>query len=283
LNFTLAGTETLKSDIENAITTGSASAIRAAREKVAEAFRWAEKGVDLLEKIAPDTALSSQRRETARELAQSQSSLLSLLPRLDHIIHQIESQRIHLGQSGLTTTDIHAWLTSLPTDRLFALSTDSEEAVFNSCGFLLGDIALDVAEDLLSTEPTVDEGLPPPPDIENAILPDTAEDLRAFDECYADLLTITEPTSLRSLLQALPFGEASYRFSLLPLIGEKGELSQHDPAAKLLTLNLEFILKDALESIEVGQLEKLSEGELKPAMETGVSVWNKMQKSLLPD
>lgn len=62
-----------------------------------------------------------------------------------HSILASERQKVHLGQSGLSTSDIHFWLRKLDSDSLCDLLGDSMNFTAQ-LGCILGDIALDVAE-----------------------------------------------------------------------------------------------------------------------------------------
>lgn len=264
LSFALASTETLRTDIESAIQTNSMLAIRAARERVQEAFLWAKKGVELLERIAPDANIDSRRRETARQLAQAQSKLLRVNPRLDHIIHQMEAQHVRLGQWGLSTTDIHAWLRAQATSTLADLAV-AEAAAFNPPGFMRADVALDIAEEVLASEPAAEEALPPLPTVEDTHLPEMPVDLSHFETCLERLEGVREPLFLSELIDGAPFSESSYRLSLLPLLNEPHDGSPTDPAARLTALGLIAVFEDLIEEIDEGETAQLTRGRVEPA------------------
>jgi hypothetical protein len=263
LRFALARTNTLHHELERAIVTGSATAIQEARTKINDVFTWGEQGVEILEKIAPDPDIGAERRVAARQLADSQSRMLGLAPRLDRTLHALETQRVRLGDSGLDSTDLKTWLRLCSSDTLISLI---EFAGIPMPGpvFILGDIAIDVAEELINSDRPQDVSLPKAVDVVETLPPEITFDKESLDRLFSILDGIDRPLPLTSIVENKTFAEASYHLSLLPLLGGRGEISNHDPAARLATYSLELHLEQGLTDVSTGEVASVSSGQLRP-------------------
>lgn len=261
LKLALMSTENLRVDIERAIATRSLDKVRETRNLVQEAFKWVKTGSELLARIGHDENMSRERRETGRALADSQSRLLGINPQLDKIIHQMESQRVRLGESGLSTTDIHHWLKSLAIDELTGLAA-LDVLAFPLPGFIRADLAVDNAEEVLEDELQLDDDLPPAQDAPDQELTDSHIDTSAFDNLLDLLTKATAPIAFTEIVRTVPFREASYRLSLLTLLSEKGSLTNVDPAAKLAPLGLDVTMEDVLESLDRGEVAQVTRGRI---------------------
>lgn len=263
LRFALARTNTLHQEIERAIVTGSATAIEEARGKVKDVFQWGTQAVDILERIAPDPTITSDRRAAARRLADAQSRMLGLAPRLDRTLHALDAQRIRLGDSGLDTADVKAWLRLRTVDELVNL-TELVGVPIRSPGFVLGDIATDVAEDLILEERPDVVPLPAPVEPQEAAPPEVDFDPARLERLFAFLDEVREPVPLASLATDKAFDEASYHFSLLTLLGGGGEINTGDPAAPLAKYPLDLDIDTELTAVASGEVAAVSEGRVRP-------------------
>jgi hypothetical protein len=85
-----------------------------------------------------------------------------------------------------------------------------------------------------------------------------------LDHFLEHLRHLETEESLARLVEALSFDEASYRLSLLPLIGERGTLAAEDPAVRLADLPLTVEIGDALDEVVTGEVYKISAGRVRP-------------------
>lgn len=263
LRFALARTNTLHYELERAIVTGSVTAIQEARAKINDVFTWGEQGVEILEKIAPNPDIGAERRIAARQLAESQSRMLGLAPRLDRTLHALEAQRVRLGDSGLDSTDLKTWLRLCSSDTLINL-VELAGIPMSGPVFILEDIAVDVAEELLNSDRPQDVSLPEAVEPLEVPPPEITFDNERLDRLFSVLDGIDQPLPLASIVEHKTFDEASYHLSLLPLLGGRGEISNHDPAARLATYSLELHLEQGLTDVSGGEVASISTGQVRP-------------------
>lgn len=263
LRFALARTNTLHHELERAIITGSVTAIQEARAKINDAFTWGQQGVEILDKIAPDPNIRAERRIAARRLADAQSRMLGLAPRLDRTLHALETQRVRLGDSGLDSADLKAWLRLSSPDTLVRL-IELTGIPTRAPGFLLSDVAVDAAEEIIHSDRPEDFSLPEPSDPIEVPPPEIAFDKECLDRLFLVLDTVDTPLPLASVLDHKTFDEASYHFSLLPLLGGQGDLSDHDPAARLATYSLALHIESGLTDVANGEVASVSSGDVRP-------------------
>jgi hypothetical protein len=262
LNLALARTRDLHSEIDGALTTGSTVAIQNARDSMREVFRWAVQGVELLGRIAPDEGIGAQRRDAARRLAGAQSRMLRLGPALDRALHQMESQRVHLGNTGISSNDVQSWLRHQSVDDLIRVITLSA-APYRPSAFLVGDVVLDVAEELVGSERPKNLGLPAQQQVAESPLELPAIDTERLERFIERLAEIDSEEGISVFIEDLPFDEAGYRLSLLPLFGERGDLLVNDPAAPIADLPLEVVVTDAMVPVGTGDVASVSSGQLR--------------------
>jgi hypothetical protein len=174
---------------------------------------------------------------------------------------QIERQRVHLGQSGLSTTDIKRWL--LQHDDLAQLAEGALEQPVLPL-FATPAEMIDVAETELLAARNQDDsghGLPPGQD---APMTDGAAPLMPLDldDWLQRLSDFSHPGAAagagmtaslpvhESLLPA-SFALASYRASLLPLLGgDAVDASLAGATAQLARLPIAFVPTDAMIALE---------------------------------
>lgn len=266
LRFALARTNTLHHELERAIVTGSADAIQEARVKINDAFMWGQQGVEILDKIAPDPNIGAERRNAARQLADAQSRMLGLAPRLDRTLHALESQRVRLGDSGIDSADLNTWLQLSSQDTLTSL-IELAGIPMRAPGFLLDEVAIDVAQTTIQSERPEDFSLPPSAEAAEVPAPEVDVDRESLDRLFSNLDDVTGPVTLASLLSKKSFEEASYHFSLLPLLGGRGEVGDHDPASRLSTYALDLEIEPGVTLIADGDVAAVSNGHLRPRNE----------------
>jgi hypothetical protein len=189
--------------------------------------------------------------------------MLGLAPSLDQALHAMEAQRVHLGASGLSSGDIQAWLRKQDIDALFGLSAVTA-ALLRSPPFMASDVSVDVAEGVLNAERVDDTPLPPPVPSETTDFELPLLNTERLDHFVEHLRHLETEESLARLVETLPFDEASYRLSLLPLIGERGTLAAEDPAVRLADLPLTVQIGDALDEVLTGEVYKISAGQVRP-------------------
>ncbi|MEN3278035.1 MAG: hypothetical protein V7631_3825, partial [Massilia sp.] len=100
----------LTEEFRDAIASGSEFKLRTSQAKWHMACDWVEKGSVILRAITLDPNADSATHKAAQAIGRAQSALLNMQGMFSRALNQIERQRVHLGQSGLSTTDVKRWL-----------------------------------------------------------------------------------------------------------------------------------------------------------------------------
>jgi len=248
----------LTEEFRDAIASGSEFRLRESQAKWHQACDWVEKGSEILRAITSDENADGATHKAAQAIGRAQSALLNMQGMFSRALNQIERQRVHLGQSGLSTTDIKRWL--LQHDDLAGLAEGAIDQPVVPL-FMTPAEMIDVAETELLSEraaSAVQGGLPAGQDA-----PTTVNDGPAMQQELDDWLarlsdfaalgnfpSIAEeaPKSIQVHESLLPasFAVASYRASLLPLLGDAAEASLQGATAELARLPITFTPSDTM-------------------------------------
>jgi hypothetical protein len=242
----------LTEEFRDAIASGSEFRLRASQEKWHMACDWVEKGSEILRAITSDERADAATHRAAQAIGRAQSALLNMQGMFSRALNQIERQRVHLGQSGLSTTDIKRWL--LAHEDLAQLAEDAIDQPVVPL-FITPAEMIDVAEtELLSDRAgnTAPGGLPSGQDAPTTIN-DTPAMQRELDDWLARLSDFAAPASFQSGADGAPkakqvhesllpasFAVASYRASMLPLLGDQSEASLQGATGNLARLPISF-------------------------------------------
>jgi hypothetical protein len=248
----------LTEEFRDAIASGSEFRLRTSQAKWHMACDWVEKGSQILRAITSDERADGATHKAAQAIGRAQSALLNMQGMFSRALNQIERQRVHLGQSGLSTTDVKCWL--LAHDDLASLARGAIDRPVMPL-FVTPAEMIDVAETELLTERhaaseqvalpagqdaplTVNEGPAMQVELDDwlARLSDFANlgNFPSFSEHTASSIPIQD-----SLLPA-SFAIASYRASMLPLLGDAAEASLQGATAQLARLPISFCPTDAM-------------------------------------
>lgn len=255
----------LEEEFGRAVLSGSELRIRRAEKKLNSVIAWVEKGTEILRLIAADPDLDQATHRVAQKIGQVQSRMLRMSSVFQRTLNQLERQKVHLGQSGLSTADIHRWLRMLDTEQLAGL-LDESLAFSMQIGCLLGDVALDVAEFELVDRVRAaaqDTSLPPAREAPRAgDLPSSEEDLTRLLDFLGDLRDLAENAPLEAAIPAEDFATSSYRLSLAALLGDADFGALDGAVADLARLPLLLLLSG--ESVAVGRhgVEAMSGGRV---------------------
>ena len=146
----------LTEEFRDAIASGSEFRLRESQAKWHQACDWVEKGSQILRAITTDENADSATHRAAQAIGRAQSQLLNMQGMFSRALNQIERQRVHLGQSGLSTTDIKRWL--LAHEDLSSLAVDAIDQPVKPL-FITPAEMIDVAETELMTERANNNGL----------------------------------------------------------------------------------------------------------------------------
>ena len=249
----------LTEEFADAIASGSEFQLRTAQQKWHTACDWVEKGSEIIHAITNDSRADSATHRAAQAIGRAQSALLNMQGMFSRALNQIERQRVHLGQSGLSTTDIKTWL--LQRDDLASLA-DNALAHPVTPLFITPSEMIDVAEsELLAHRVSAVGGALPEGENAPEIAKDDSDALLELDHWLA-LLSNTKPTDkptpLQEVLLPASFAIASYRASLLPLLGDVNESALQGATASLARLPLEFKSKDKMQKVHAEHVAAMS-------------------------
>jgi hypothetical protein len=223
----------LKDEFERAILSGSESRIRAAEAKFKSAMRWVDKGSEVLERIQ-QSELDGSAHRVAQKIGLAQSELLRMSGAFQRALNRLESQKVHLGATGLSSSDVTHWLRGLDLPHLRDLASGAVAPVLKF-EFVLGDVALDIAEyELIDRQRPERMHVPLPPAVDAASV-DGVEieqpDWQHLQEWNAELSTATEGSALEHAVPRGDYTRSSYRLSLLGLLGDAESASVEGPLA----------------------------------------------------
>jgi hypothetical protein len=246
----------LTEEFRDAIASGSEFRLRTSQAKWHMACDWVEKGSQILRAITSDEKADSATHKAAQAIGRAQSALLNMQGMFSRALNQIERQRVHLGQSGLSTTDVKRWL--LAHDDLASLAQGAIDRPVMPM-FITPAEMIDVAEtELLAERHAVlaQAGLPEGQDAPLTVndAPPMQAELDDWLARLADFANLGNfpsfqeegPTSVPIQDSLLPasFAVASYRASMLPLLGDAAEASLQGATAQLARLPITFTPTD---------------------------------------
>jgi hypothetical protein len=181
---------------------------------------------------------------------------------------------VHLGQSGLSTSDIKSWL--MAHDDLASLADDAIDMPVNPLFITPGEM-IDVAETELFAE-RQNQNFDLPDGMDTIFqLQDEAAMYTQLDDWLVSLNDVGQRVSgqplpagvdVQTVLLPNSFAIASYRASLLPLIGDKEQASLQGPTARLADLPLRFALTDNLVELPDSIVSAVSDAQLQSTIQS---------------
>lgn len=257
----------LQEEFNRSVLSGSEHRIRKSEKKLGSVLTWVEKGTEILRELAADEDLDAACHRVAQRIGQVQSRMLKMSSVFQRTLNQLESQKVHLGRTGLSSSDINRWLRGLSVDRLCGLAGEGAFQNPTQPGFLLGDIALDVAEHELIDRVRAaaqDNSLPPVQEAPvSRALPAEREDLMLLGRFMKELGGLGfSGAAVEETIPAEDFATTSYRLSLMALLGDPESGSLEGPVAELARLPLSLELTGDV--VDVGRFEvaQMSAGRL---------------------
>ncbi|WP_374261611.1 hypothetical protein [Zoogloea sp.] len=252
---------------EDAIASGSEFRIADARRKLSANMRWIEKGTQVLRALLADPEVPFELARVAQRIGLAQSRLARVDAAFQRALNKIEAQRVTLGGSGISSSDVARWLRGLDARALAGLVGDAlapaPETVFLAGGHELLDRAeLAMSEDARRME--ADTALPPAEDAPANRAPEQ-EDLRLLQHFSQRLARLTEPgaepATLARMVAGGGFPSASYRLSLLALLADGGDGGPTDgPIGEFMRLPLDVLFDAATEAVGEDEIARMSAG-----------------------
>ena len=251
---------------EEAIASGSEFRILDARRRLSANGRWLERGTDILNSLLADPEVDFDIARIAQRIGLAQSRLARVDAAFQRALNKIEAQRVTLGASGISSSDVSAWLRSLDAATLAGLAFDACAAVPELALLAGGHELLDRAESQLEGEAAaaLDASLPPVDDTSGEIAPQT-EDLRLLEHFTHRLEALPAPQPLQHVLAGGGFAPASYRLSLLALLADGAEAGPEDgPVGSFMRLPVDVEFGDTLAPVGADEIAAITLGEVRP-------------------
>ncbi|ALC15261.1 hypothetical protein DSOUD_0469 [Desulfuromonas soudanensis] len=265
LEHLLSRLSELDDEFNRAIVSGSESRIKTAEKKLDSVWNWVEKGTEVMKIVTDNLDLDRGAHRLAQQIGRRQSKLLSMASRFQSELNLIEKNKVHI-ERGLSSSDILHWLLGQPLKALAAV-LDGAMIHTPSPGFVLSDIAVDIAEEMLIHRDIseIDESIPPLPDQEDAKDVELEPiDFRALSTLQSDLTAVGESMPLQDLVPKKDFGTTSYRLSLIALIGRAGDVADGNPVKGLVDLPIDMEIAESGEVVKIGRwgVEEMTAGFL---------------------
>jgi uncharacterized protein with PIN domain len=245
----------LTEEFRDAIASGSEFRLRAAQSKWHQACDWVEKGSQVIQAITTDENADAATHRAAQAIGRAQSALLNMQGMFSRALNQIERQRVHLGQSGLSTTDIKTWL--MKHEDLNALAADAIAYPVTPL-FMTPSEMIDVAEaELLSDKKAQEKNELPVGESAVIAANEAGTTPVELDNWLSRLTSLASSfgtdkpqTTVHETLLPADFAIASYRASLLPLIGDESEAALQGGTATMARLPLVFAPQDEMVKLD---------------------------------
>ncbi len=217
----------LYDEFADAIASGSEARLREARPRFERALSLVERAGEALTALIRSEHDDPRLEREARSLGHGQARLLSMASQFNRALQQADRQRVTLGSTGVTSSDVRLWLQS---------QTKLDEIIDGALLFGMRPVfvsaheMLDVAEGEFERDrpdPERAQGLPPAAiaatgALETLRMP---EELEALIGQLADWINVApgkrpEPRPASDAVLGGRFAQAAYRMQLLPLLGD---------------------------------------------------------------
>jgi hypothetical protein len=261
----LARLAELEGEFSQAVTSGSEFRLRAAQSKLASVQKWMSKATEVM-RVFADEGLDDATWKLSQQIGQRQSHLMRMSSVFQRELAAIARQQVHLSQGGLTSSELAAWLKQRTVDELAEFSAQ-QLSISPECTFILTDVMVDNTEEFIEREQPNRRIsiMPPPAEVEfvNDVPHEPPPQLAALTRLLSGL---DAPLSVADGVVGGGFSAASYRLSLLSLLGEQNV----DPElAQLAYLPISLHWEDGHQMSVIGRDEvaAISAGTLTPIQE----------------
>lgn len=265
----------LHDEFADAIASGSEARLREAQPRFERALKLVERAGEALTALIRSEHEDPRLEREARALGHGQARLLAMASQFTRALQQADRQRVTLGTTGITSSDVRHWLQSHPA--VHELLGDSLSATVRPVFVSQHDL-MDVAESEFERDrpdPQRSTGLPPPAQAAAGEL----EILRMPEELHfmirqlaawsgegsgeaADGAPPQRP--VREAVLGGRFAQAAYRMQLLPLLGDAQARSLHGQTGDLARSPWRVLLQPLIEEVDDHHVAALSAGHLQP-------------------
>lgn len=266
LGHLLAKLAELSLHFEDAIASGSEFQILDARRRLTANARWLERGTEILRALLAEPEVPFEVARIAQRIGLAQSRLARVDASFQRALNKIEAQRVTLGASGISSSDVAAWLRRVDAADLAGLARDALGFAPELRLLASGHELLDRAEIAASDEARRQEQdtALPTCDATPRSAPEQ-EDLRLLESFSRRLARVGEPTALAQVIEGGGFAAASYRLSLLALLADGDDNAPQDgPMGEFMRLPLAVTFADTLRAVGHDEIAAVSDGTVEP-------------------
>ncbi|GKT01539.1 hypothetical protein AVKW3434_19140 [Acidovorax sp. SUPP3434] len=266
----------LHGEFADAIASGSEFRLRAARQRYDRAAVLIDRASEAITAIIGHAHGHIALERAARGLGQAQSRLLAMASQFNRALQQVDRQRVTLGTTGITSTDVKRWLQTVRSPHALL---DGALGVPAGLSALAPHELLDVTEAEFERDRPVAgpaEELPgaqpaPAGNLTAVALPSELGDLSALLQAWSiEGDGEAAPHGVAAaLLGATPadarYAQVAYKAQLLPLLGDPQAGVLPGATGALARLPWRVQWEAATEAIDHPQVELLSQGRMVPA------------------
>jgi len=270
-------------DFAEAIASGSESRLRLAQPRFDRALTLVDRAGQALTALIRAEHEDPRLERSARSLGQDQARLLSMASQFTRALQQADRQRVTLGSTGLTTSDVRLWLQNYQSTHQ-SLDTLLGEALSMPVRpvFVSQQDLVDVAEGEFERDrpdPQRSTGLPPASDAATGTLDvmslpaelggliDLLSKWQAMPPPAPALDGEPEPEPGHPLREAVlggRFAQAAYRLQLLPLLGDAQAQTLKGQTGDLARQPWELRFATEHEAVDDREVALISQGLIVP-------------------
>jgi len=260
----LARLTELEDEFAKAVQSGSEFQLKRAQDHLASVWQWMEKGTEIMRGLGESGLLDDASWRIAQEIGSRQSRIMRMTGVFQRELSAIARQRVHLAQSGLTSSELAAWLRGRDIAEL-ATFADGALAEVPETVFALTDVMADVAEFELVVRLRPDRAATMLPARQDEATTEHAAIAlpRELPQLLTLLRSLAAPSRVADVVVGNGYSAAAYRYSLLPLIGEATVDPDLAPFADL-RVRLAFDANDALDAVDRDGVAAIDAARLVP-------------------
>jgi len=247
-----------------AITSGSEALLRDAQPRFERSLALVDRAGQALTALIRTETEDPRLEREARALGNAQAKLLSMASQFTRAMQQADRQRVTLGSTGLTSSDVRQWLQTQPS-----LHNLLEGALAFGVApvFLSQHDLMDVAEGELERDrpnPERTSALPPPAAAGDGALQvlRMPEELGALIQQLADWRAPQANRPIDAVVLGGRFAQAAYRMQLLPLLGDAQAKTLNGQTGQLARSGWNAILETAVVPVDDLHVTAMSQGRL---------------------
>jgi hypothetical protein len=254
----------LEQELQGAIDSASEPAILSARGRFDAVWKRIEQGTDIIKRIAQNQNMDRETHKLGQKVAQAQSRLARVTTTFQRAMNDIDRQRVHLGNSGISTSDLNRYLMTKTQEELISIF-DGAMGISIQPILLLTDVLSDVAEYELverQREEKEEWKLPQPVDssLEESAL---EEDIPHLKELIEDVVSLREESPLKVIVPKECFELSSYILSMLFLVDDASAAQADGPLSELVKLPLDVYVQNEVDEVGVHGVHSISKGVVK--------------------